>query len=136
MNLYEDTAHLYDLDPAFRQLSEADIPFYAGYAGKYRGNILDIGCGTGRVLIPLALKGYTVFVIDLSDGMLAQFVTKMQDLTPTVKDRITTWKFNVSGFKLDGKFSLIVIPCRSFQCLTTEQDQRGCLKSVLRPPTC
>src|SRR5262245_50125021 len=34
------------------------------------GRMLDLGCGTGRLLLPFARRGYQVVGVDLSDEML------------------------------------------------------------------
>lgn len=53
-NLYTKAAFLYDFDD--RDIVKSDIPFYLEYAAKYRGNILELACGTGRVSLVLAEK--------------------------------------------------------------------------------
>ncbi|BAE85568.1 class I SAM-dependent methyltransferase [Desulfitobacterium hafniense] len=67
VNVYKNSAHLYDLDQ--RDLVTADIPFYLGYAGKFGGGILELGCGTGRIAIPLAEAGYDITALDLSEDI-------------------------------------------------------------------
>jgi len=57
---YADYAEFYDLD----HLGGADVPFYLAYAGDASvaggSPVLELGCGTGRILIPLAEAGFDV----------------------------------------------------------------------------
>lgn len=51
VNLFQVTASLYDRDQ--RNITKDDIPFYLEYASKLSGSILELACGTGRVIILL-----------------------------------------------------------------------------------
>jgi SAM-dependent methyltransferase len=69
---YVDYAEYYDLDHR-RQVD--DVPFYLAYAGPASvaggSAILELACGTGRILIPLAEAGHEMVGLDLSEKMLA-----------------------------------------------------------------
>jgi SAM-dependent methyltransferase len=72
MNLregYEKVAHLYDLFD-----KKENIEFFSQYAAE---EILDIGAGTGRIAIPLAEKGITVFCVEPSPAMRREFKKKL-----------------------------------------------------------
>lgn len=56
MSKYVDYAEYYDFDHRF----EEDIPFYLEYAKETGGPILELACGTGRILLPFA-KSLTKF---------------------------------------------------------------------------
>jgi ubiquinone/menaquinone biosynthesis C-methylase UbiE len=47
-----------------------DIPFYVEYAKKSGGPVLELGCGTGRALIPIAKAGIEIWGLDISKSML------------------------------------------------------------------
>lgn len=55
MNLYEGVAKYYDIEES--EYQQEDMDFYIEYAQKCKGNILELGCGTGRVSLRLASLG-------------------------------------------------------------------------------
>jgi len=130
VNLFRVTASLYDLDQ--RNITKDDISFYLEYALKLHGSILELACGTGRVTIPLANEGYNIWGIDLSKEMLDQLKVKMENLQEEVKQRIHITHADMTNFELGREFSLIIIPFRSFQSLTLEEQQKACLHTVHR----
>lgn len=129
-NLYLNTAFLYDFDN--RDIVKSDIPFYLEYAARYSGNILELACGTGRVALELAKKGYKILGLDLSESMLEQFRLKLKHQPEAVQNNVRLARCDMSEFQLDQEFTLIIIPFRAFQSLVTEASQRNCLKCVYR----
>lgn len=127
-NRYIDTSRFYDLDQ--RDNLTADIPFYLDYADKYKGKILELGCGTGRVSIELAKAGYSVTGLDLSVSMLKIFKDKMKKLPKEICEKINLINSNMAEYHIDEKFSLIIAPFRAFQSLTNDNDIRNCLKCI------
>ena len=47
-----------------------DIPFYLEYAKECRGEVLELACGTGRILVPIAKQGVKITGLDSSEEML------------------------------------------------------------------
>ena len=66
MDQYADYAEFYDLGAGGLD----DVPFYLEYARQCGGPILELACGTGRILIPIAEAGYEIYGVDLSVNML------------------------------------------------------------------
>src|SRR5512133_1688402 len=127
---YERTAWLYDLDD--REVVKDDVPFYLDWAARTGGSVLELACGTGRVTIPLAEAGHEVWGIDLSAAMLTRLREKLARFPEGVRDRVQARLGDMSSFDLERVFPLIIIPFRSFQLLTRDEQLRGCLASVRR----
>ncbi len=127
-NILRNSAHLYDLDQ--RDIVTTDIPFYLEYAKGASGNILELGCGTGRVAIPLAQAGHNITGLDLSDSMLGVFHAKLAGMPAGIKDKISIVHGNMASFSLGKKFDMIITPFRAFQALTRDDDINGCLNCV------
>lgn len=127
-NLYLKAAKYYDYDN--RDNLIADIPFYLEYAQKTGDEILELGCGTGRVSTPLAEAGFSVTGIDLSNSMLDVFKEKLENVSGEVKSRIKYVNGDMSNFYFDLKYDLIIAPFRAFQALTKEGDINNCLTCV------
>ena len=64
---FDRFARFYDLD--YNSFQD-DVPFYLGLAEHTGGPLLELGCGTGRLLVPLARAGFEITGVDLSEGML------------------------------------------------------------------
>jgi SAM-dependent methyltransferase len=127
-NLYLKTAKYYDYDN--RDNLTADIPFYLEYAKKVAEGILELGCGTGRVAIPLAKAGFNVTGLDLSDSMIEIFNEKLKNVPEQIRNRVRLLKGSMSSFSFDQKYDLIIAPFRAFQALTEKKDISNCLKCV------
>jgi len=127
MSFYDAWAEVYDL---FYGDIEMDIPFYLEYAQQKGSPILEIACGTGRVLIPLAEAGYDMWGIDSSPAMLAKAQRKISALPEDVRKRTHLVQADMTDFHLDMKFPLVLIPFRSFLLLLTVDDQIQTLKNI------
>lgn len=123
-------AELYDLVPVYA--SRTDIGFYVDRCRKTRGQVLELGCGTGRILIPAAESGCRITGLDVSPNMLAQCRTKLDRISPEVRDRVRLTESSMADFELGASFDLVTIPFRAFQHVLSISDQMACLKRVNR----
>ena len=127
LNRYEDpwTAEVYDYQTQGRG---NDVPFWLSLAGEAAGEALEIACGTGRVLLPLARAGVRVTGLDASEAMLSVAHRKLQREPIEVTRRVTFVEGDMTRFDLGRRFGLIIIPFSAFQVLLTRADQRACLE--------
>lgn len=116
----------------FSLLNEDEINWYIKYAQKTSGPVLELACGTGRLLAKLAEAGFDVTGIDLSDKMLEMAGHNTSKLPAGIKNKIKLLKADVTGFNFDRQFGLIFMADNSFRELRTKADQISCLKAVLR----
>jgi SAM-dependent methyltransferase len=124
----EFVAEYYDVIPLHAQ--RADLVFWLQLASKANGPILELGCGTGRVLSELAKAGYSVDGIDSSAAMLAKCRAKVEALAPDVRKRIRVVQADMTKFKLGKMYALVIAPFRAFAHLIDIDDQVACLQSV------
>jgi SAM-dependent methyltransferase len=103
----------------------ADVAFYKALAVAGGGPVLELGCGTGRVLLPIAATGLPCTGIDASPAMLDELRRK-----PGGAD-VTLACARMEAFDLPGRrFTLIYSAFRAFQHLDTVEQQLACLARV------
>jgi SAM-dependent methyltransferase len=109
-----------------------DIAFYVEEAERAHGPCLELGCGTGRILIPAATAGAEVTGIDASPPMIARLRRKVAALPDEVQGRIRVLDGDMRTFELPERFALIYAPFRAFLHLMTVQDQITTLENIRR----
>lgn len=121
-------AEMYDHIGPYR--TRPDLDFYLDMANKSEGPVLELGCGTGRVLLPLARQGIEIVGLDASQHMLAVCQEKLANEPGEVQDRVQLFQGDMRHFNLDETFSLVTAPFRAFQHLLDVEDQINCLTSI------
>lgn len=106
---------------------EGDVEFYVAEAVASGSPVLEIGCGTGRILIPVAEAGITMIGLDHTPAMLAVARRKIAQTSPETQRRIELVEGDMREFALPQRFRLIMIPYRAFLHLLTPADQRRAL---------
>lgn len=126
MSNYDPIARYYDAD--FGD-SHEDLPLYLEMARRTGGPILDVMCGTGRVLVPLAEAGYTTIGIDLSQGMLD--IARERLDAAGVAQRATLLHGDIRTAELPADyFSLAFVAVNSFMHLERVKDQFAALAQI------
>lgn len=131
---YARIADLYDHVVPYRD--RPDVPFFVGMATGARGPVLEVGCGTGRVLIPCARAGVHMVGIDLSVRMIEICHHRLQHESDEVRSRVQLVHDDMRHFDLGRTFALAMLPFRSFQHVITVDDQVAslrCIRSHLEP---
>lgn len=125
--MYNQIAHYYDLTHA--NLT-ADIATVLALAQEAAGPVLELGCGSGRLLLPLARAGCTVIGIDNSAAMLARARAALQSEPPDVQARVTLLQADMAEMEPgNGRFALVIIPYNTFMHLDSTQ-KTAALKRV------
>lgn len=127
---YRSSAEFYDYIPVYE--GRDDISYYVDLAEKNSGPVLELGCGTGRVLVPVAQTGCEITGLDPSSAMLDICRKRLEDEDTDLRKRVTLINGDMRNFELGRKFSLITTPFRSFQHLETVEDQLKTLKNIHR----
>ena len=107
-----------------------DAPFYLNLAKEFGGPVLEIGCGTGRVLLPIAREGIEIHGVDNSGPMRAILKESLARENPEVSSRVTLHSGDMREFRLNRRFPLVIIPFRPMQHMHTVADQVRALTSV------
>ena len=116
-------AKLYDL---FRGSDDFDeVGYYVDLALNRGGNCLDVGCGTGRVLVPIARQGIKIIGLDNSSAMIDE-CRKRLSAEDAIADLIEE---DMTNFNYENNFDLIIIPGGSFQLLDERDDALTALKN-------
>ena len=127
----------YYLDPRIASSYDRDQPGQDGDVEFYRRlalesaaaglPVLELGCGTGRVSIPIALAGVKVAGLDRSPAMLDIARAKSAGI-----ENVRWVEGDMADFKLGESFGLVFIPFRSFLHLMTVAEQKSCLAAARR----
>jgi len=107
-----------------------DVKFWLDYAQKAGDRTLELACGTGRVLFPLAQAGITITGLDYSVYMLNICRQKLAQQPQDIQARVRIIQANMANFQTSEQYSLIIVPGRSFQILITPAEQESCLHSI------
>lgn len=123
---YASLAAFYDYIYAFRT---QDVAFYVALAKEGQGPILEVGCGTGRVTLPLLETGREIHGLELSPAMLRIIRQKLAD-RPQILARLH--EGDMRTFALAQKFAQMFVPFRAFLHLDSIDDQLRALQNFHR----
>ena len=127
---YAFVADLYDWVVPYRE--RPDVLFFVDAATDAGSPVLEVGCGTGRVLIPSARAGIDVVGLDASPQMLAVCRERLRREDVAVRSRVELVQADMRAFELGRQFTLATLPFRPFQHLVTVEEQLSCLVSIRR----
>lgn len=126
---YTTTAKYYD--GAYAAKSDLlDLPFYIDLARKIGGPVLEMGCGTGRVLLPIARVGIEIHGLDNSAPMLDILRQHVAGEAIEVRQRIVIHEGDMRNFRGQSKYPLVTIPFRPMQHMYTVADQVSVLHTA------
>ncbi|MBD3278754.1 MAG: methyltransferase domain-containing protein [Candidatus Aegiribacteria sp.] len=125
---YLQSAVFYDYITMYKERDDQE--FYLEMASDTNGKILELGCGTGRILLPLAREGNTITGLDSSAAMLDVCRKKLLREDDGTRKRVTLAAGDMRNFELKDSFQLVTVPFRGFQHLLTVEDQLQCLGRV------
>jgi SAM-dependent methyltransferase len=113
-------AQIYDAEAS----DDTGIAFYSALAQETGGPLLELACGTGRVAIPIARRGFAVTGLDIAPAMLAQARRTSAGLP-------VRWvEADARSFDLGERFRLIFLTGNAFQGFLTNADQAALLQRV------
>lgn len=124
---FDPFARYYDLEFA---TYTADIDLFEQFARRAGPRLLELGCGTGRVLVPLCQRGLAVTGVDVSSAMLDVARRKASDAGVLHRARLVRGDIRDLRALGDGQYDLAFSAINSFLHLETLEDQRAALRAV------
>jgi SAM-dependent methyltransferase len=124
-NPFDRFARLYDWEHDRYRL---DIPVHLGFARRFGGPVLELACGTGRVLGPLAQAGFACTGVDSSAAMLERArerLARLSDAHP-----VALVEQRLEALALDGRFRTIILALDSFGLLIDRATQLRALRAA------
>ena len=127
---WDQYAPFYDWENA-QTLGRRDVPFWRRIGLASGGPLLELGCGTGRITLPLARAGVEVVGVDRSEPMLARAAARRRrapcgELVELVRGDIRALPFQ------PGQFDTVLAPYGVLQSLLADRDLAAALDSVAR----
>ncbi|HUF79231.1 MAG TPA: class I SAM-dependent methyltransferase, partial [Thermoanaerobaculia bacterium] len=113
---YDGCAAFYDADYEAAGYDE-DVPFYVELARESGGPVLEMGCGTGRVLLAVAQAGIEIAGIDGSARMLDRLKAHLAEEPEAVRRRVRLLHGDIRTARVEGDFALVTAPFRVVQHL-------------------
>jgi SAM-dependent methyltransferase len=130
---FED-AVLYDWE--YRRRRD-DVRFYGTLADERGGPILDLGCGTGRLMLPLLRAGHVVVGVDRAPAMLARTTARLRRLAPRVRRRALLLRADLRRLPIARpRFQFAIAAFHTIQHLATDAELNrffAAVSRVLRP---
>ncbi|MDQ2948696.1 MAG: class I SAM-dependent methyltransferase, partial [Acidobacteriota bacterium] len=128
---YDAIARIYDEDMG-RNAGPDDVNFYVAQCRAAAGPVLELGCGTGRITLPLVQSGRSVAGIDSSQAMLERLSTKAKELSAPQQARLSWTLARMESFSFENRFARIICPYSAFTYLVEASDRRQALDNVRR----
>jgi SAM-dependent methyltransferase len=126
---WDDYASYYDWENA-QTIGRADIPFWRGFAKRVNGRTLELGCGTGRLLLPLARAGVDIVGLDRSTEMLTHARARLRRLRTPVRASLVRGDMRHLPFDRKQPFDLIIAAYGVLQSLVRERDLAATLQAA------
>jgi SAM-dependent methyltransferase len=128
-----DCAEAFDLEHGQH---DEDISFFITMAHEMGGPLMELGCGTGRLAIPLARSGMEVVGIDISADMLNRFSRSLAHEPAEVRNRIRLIQADMRRFVLNRRFSGVICSSNTLLLLGSEKaigEALACIRWHLAP---
>lgn len=123
MDFYDTIARYYDAE---NEDMTDDLELYGHFAGQTGGPILDVGCGTGRVMLHLASEGYPVVGIDTSKAMLDRARRKVKNRVD-LHELVAFYEGDALSYALPDKYPLILIPYNGLMHFRSVEEEQTLL---------
>lgn len=107
-----------------------DQSFYVEIARTSGGPVLELACGTGRILLPIAREGIAIHGVDSSLPMLEVLQDKLRQEPKDVHELVSVMHGDIRNFRSNRQYPLVIIPFRPLQHMYTVEDQVAALHTA------
>jgi ubiquinone/menaquinone biosynthesis C-methylase UbiE len=128
---WDQYADFYDWENA-QTLDRRDVAFWQRMAQRANGPVLELGCGTGRVTIPVARTGARIVAVDRSEEMLAYARRRAKRARLAGSVSYVRGDIRALPFNRTTRFDLVMAPYGILQSLIREADLAAALESIAR----
>jgi ubiquinone/menaquinone biosynthesis C-methylase UbiE len=129
---WDEYAPFYDWENA-RTLGRRDVPFWQRVAADAGGTVLELGCGTGRISLPLAKSGIDLVGVDRSEPMLARLRSRSRRARAGAAASLQIVRADIRSLPFRrARFPMVLAPYGILQSLIRERDLADTLASVAR----
>ena len=127
---WSEYAPFYDWENA-RTVGRRDVAFWRAVVTRERGPVLELGCGTGRLLMPLARAGADMLGLDRSPAMLERARARARRLSRRLRPSITRGDVRALPFRR-GSVGVVMAPYGLLQSVLTDRDLDRTLAEAVR----
>ena len=107
-----------------------DVDYYVGLGARRGVSVLELGCGNGRIALPLARAGAKVVGVDLAAPMLTDLRRRLRAEPPEVRARLRLRRGDMRSVRLGERFSLVLCPFNAVLHLYERRDFERFLATV------
>ncbi len=128
-----DIAAILDLEQG---PDDADVAFFTDIARRTGGPVLDLGCGVGRLALPIARAGIDVTALDILEPVLARFRKKLTAEPRRSRERIRLVQADMRRFAMRGNFRAAICSSNTLFLLGSEDsiaEALECVRAHLAP---
>jgi SAM-dependent methyltransferase len=127
---WDEYADFYDWENA-RTVGRRDVNYWRRFVRQSKAPVLELGCGTGRVLAPIAREGIRVIGVDRSAPMLARAIARGRRVPRGARPSIARGDVRWLPFQ-SGSFGAAIAAYGLLQSLLTDDDLDATLAEVAR----
>ena len=107
-----------------------DVAFYVEQAKSSGGPVLELACGTGRILLPIAREGIAIHGVDISLPMIEVLQQRLRREPKDVRELVSVLQGDIRNFRSNQQYPLVIIPFRPLQHMYTVEDQVAALETA------
>jgi SAM-dependent methyltransferase len=122
---YDQFAEIYDVDMG-RNIGDADVAFYLGL-GAGRQPVLELGCGTGRIMQPFIERGIRIVGLDISARMREKAASRLASCDRACYELVSG---DMCDFALPDRFAYAICAFSTYSKLLSVAQQESFFRSV------